>query len=74
MKASHQLDAAVECVVRAGRASTALLSRSLRIGGAEARRLLHALEWLGVVERVGGRRAVRLTPDDWADVVSADAP
>ncbi len=67
MRHADALDQAVECVVRAGRATPALLQRGLGIGRAEARRLMRDLEWLGIV---GRGDAVLVSPEDWAQALA----
>ena len=70
MDINYELDKAVACVVRLGRATPGLLQRELGVTPPEAGRLLKQLEWLGVVGRDGRRRLVLMTTGEWAEVLA----
>ena len=73
MKHIHELDEAVDCVVRSGQATPGVLKRKLGIDSAEARLLLKKMEWLGIVGWIGRRRGPLVTPKEWAEVLAAPA-
>ena len=66
---------AVQCVIRAGQASTSILQRRLRVGYGRAARLLDAMEQEGIISAPDGNRPrkVLLNPEDYTDQNPAQA-
>ncbi len=63
------LDAAIECVIEMGQASTSLLQRKLKLGYARAARIIDQMEERGVVGPFEGSkpRQVLITKEQWLE-------
>ena len=63
------LQAAAECVIEAGQASTSYLQRKLKLGYARAARIVDQLEEMGIVGPFEGSkpRQVLMTRDQWLE-------
>ena len=63
------LDAAIECVIDMGQASTSLLQRKLKLGYARAARIVDMMEERGVVGPYEGSkpRQVLITKEQWLE-------
>ncbi len=63
------LDAAIECVIEMGQASTSLLQRKLKLGYARAARIIDQMEERGVVGPFEGSkpRAVLISKEQWLE-------
>ncbi len=64
------LDAAIECVIEAGQASTSLLQRRLKLGYARAARIVDEMEERGIVGPFEGSkpRAVLISRERWMEM------
>ena len=65
----EMLDAAIECVVEMGQASTSLLQRKLKLGYARAARIIDQMEERGVVGPFEGSkpRQVLISKEEWLE-------
>lgn len=63
------LQAAIECVIEAGQASTSYLQRKLKLGYARAARIIDQMEEMGIVGPFEGSkpRQVLMTRDQWLE-------